>query len=55
MSSIRFIIEYSDDENEKIFVVGNIPELGCWDPNKSLELIKKNNKLKTQNIILNKN
>lgn len=32
MSSVIFRIIYVDQGNSQISIVGNIPEIGAWDP-----------------------
>jgi len=50
MSSLIFRIIYADPGNSYISIVGNIPELGAWDPKKSIQLSNVEGAIRTEEI-----
>ena len=54
MSTLIFKINYLESGNCTVFIVGNIPELGAWDPKKSIQLYYEDGIVQTKEILLEK-
>ena len=37
---LNFQLKFTTDANQTVVIIGNIQELGLWDPNKGLKLIQ---------------